>query len=84
VRDARLDGTTRSLPRTLPAELNGMRNQLARKQTLGRSQRDLLLLFERRSPIAAMQRLRSVAVAASKSGNCHEAAIGQASIEPSL
>ncbi len=40
--DARLDGTTRSLPRTLPAELNGMRNQLARKQALGKSEFDPL------------------------------------------
>jgi len=32
----------------------------------------------------ALQRLRSVAIAASKPGNGHEAAIGQASVEPSM
>jgi hypothetical protein len=34
--------------------------------------------------VAGLQRLRSEVFAASKRGNCHEAAIGQASIEPSM
>jgi hypothetical protein len=56
---------------------------LSSEQSLAVRAVDPLLLFEPRSPTTAMQRLRSVVVAASKPGNCHEAAIGQASIEPS-
>jgi hypothetical protein len=43
-----------------------------------------VLLFELRSPMTAMQRLGSEVAAAAKPGNYHEAAIGQASIEPSM